>query len=174
MDELLNKPLLLLLLSPVASRVQVRYLWKKFALKKLLMLCARVYFTSGSSALLGRPGCGLSIWLSLLAIFNTLFWVYANLFHEKTDKTREYSKSVIFVWYENGRRRLLGAQSINCLSEVCMQYLSDERPKFALSFGISPMNGRNLDYRSRSFVIHLMDGRSSHSRSGSIRWMAEV
>ena len=35
------------------------------------------------SALLGHPRCGLSIWLSLLAIFNTLFWVW--------------------VWYENGR-----------------------------------------------------------------------
>ena len=34
-------------------------------------------------------------------------------FHEKTDKTRKYSKSAIFVWYENGRRQLLGAQSIN-------------------------------------------------------------
>ena len=80
----------------------------------LLMLCAPVFiFTSGNSALLGRPRCGLSIWLALLVIFNTLFWVYANLFHEKTDKTREYSKSAIFVWYENGRRRLLGAQSIN-------------------------------------------------------------
>ena len=31
---------------------------------------------------------------------------------EKTDKIRKYSKSAIFVWYENGRRRLLGAQSI--------------------------------------------------------------
>ena len=29
------------------------------------------------------------------------------------DKTRKYSKSAIFVWYEYGRRRLLGAQSIN-------------------------------------------------------------
>ena len=56
----------------------------------VLMLCAPVFiFTSGSSALLGRPRCGLSIWLSLLAILNTLFWVYANLFHEKTDKTRK-------------------------------------------------------------------------------------
>ena len=35
-------------------------------------LCARVIFTSDSSALLGRPRCGLSIRLSLLAIFNTL------------------------------------------------------------------------------------------------------
>ena len=49
-------------------------------------------FTSGSSALFGRPRCGLSIWLSLLTIFNTLFWVYANFFHEETDKTRKYSK----------------------------------------------------------------------------------
>ena len=81
----------------------------------VLMLCAPVFiFTSGSSALLERPRYGLSIWLSLLAKFNPLLWVYANIFHEKTDKTREYSaKSVIFVWYENGRWRLLGAQSIN-------------------------------------------------------------
>ena len=58
------------------------------------MLCTPVFiFTSGSSALLGRPRCGLSIWLSLLAIFNTLFWVYVNFFHKKTDKTRNYLKS---------------------------------------------------------------------------------
>ena len=56
------------------------------------MLCTPVFmFTSSSSALLGRLCCGLSIWLSLLAIFKTLFWVYANCFHEKTDKTRKYS-----------------------------------------------------------------------------------
>ena len=78
------------------------------------MLCTPVFiFTSGSPALLGRPCCGLSIWLSLLVIFNTLLRVYANLFHEKTDKTLKYSKSAIFVWYKNGRRRLLGAQSTN-------------------------------------------------------------
>ena len=53
-------------------------------LGKWLMLCTPVFiFTSGSSALLGHSCCGLSIWLSLLAIFNTLFWVYANFFHEK-------------------------------------------------------------------------------------------
>ena len=34
-------------------------------------------------------------------------------FHEKTDKTREYSKSAIFVSYDNVRRRLLVAQSIS-------------------------------------------------------------
>ena len=63
-------------------------------------------FTSGSSALLGRPRCGLSIWLSLLAIFNTLFWVYVHFsFHEKTDKTRKYSEVHHF--------RMLGVQSIN-------------------------------------------------------------
>ena len=51
---------------------------KSWVLKALsvLMLCAPVFiFTFGSSALLGRPRCGLSIWQSLLAIFNTLFWV---------------------------------------------------------------------------------------------------
>ena len=37
-------------------------------------------FKSGSSALIGHPGCGLYIWLSLLTILNTLFWVYANYF----------------------------------------------------------------------------------------------
>ena len=34
-------------------------------------------------------------------------------FHEKMGKTREYSKPAIFVWYQNGRQGLLGAQSIN-------------------------------------------------------------
>ena len=71
------------------------------------MLCAPVFiFTSGSSALLGCPSCGLLIGLSLLAIFNTLFWVYVNLFREKTDKTW-------YVWYENGRLQLLDAKTIN-------------------------------------------------------------
>ena len=50
-----------------------------------------------SSDLLGAPRCGLSIWPSLLAISNTRFWVYANFVHEKTYKTRKYSKSAIFV-----------------------------------------------------------------------------
>ena len=77
-------------------------------------LCASVFiFTPGSSALLGHPRCGLSIWLSPLVIFSTLFWAYAHVFHEKTDKTRKYSKSAIFVWKENGRQWLLDAQSIN-------------------------------------------------------------
>ena len=53
------------------------------------MLCAPVFiFTSGSSALLGCPRCGLSIWLSLLAIFNTLFWVYVNFFGKNGQNTK--------------------------------------------------------------------------------------
>ena len=73
---------------------------------RVLIICAPVFiFTSGSSALLGHPRCGLSVWLSLLAIFNKFFWVDAIcFFHEKTDETRKYSSSAIFVWYENGRR----------------------------------------------------------------------
>ena len=43
----------------------------------------------------------------------THFSEFMPIFYEKMDKTREYSKSTTFVWYENGRRRLLGAQSIN-------------------------------------------------------------
>ena len=67
----------------------------------VLMLCAPVFiFTSSSSALSGRPRCGLLIWLSLLATFSTLFWVYAvyfvlffYFFQKKTDKTWKYLKS---------------------------------------------------------------------------------
>ena len=79
------------------------------------MLCAPVFiFTSSSSALLGRPRCGLSIWLSLLAIFNTLFGVYGiSFFTRKRTKDENTRKSSFFVIYENGRRRLRGAQSIN-------------------------------------------------------------
>ena len=61
-------------------------------------------FTSGRSALLGCPRCGIWIWLSLLA--NTFFWVYVTFFHEKTDKRRKHPKSAIFVWgREGGRER---------------------------------------------------------------------
>ena len=59
-----------------------------FKALRVLMLCTPVFiFTSGSSAHLGRPRCGLSIWLPLLAIFNTPFWVYAFFINEKTAKT---------------------------------------------------------------------------------------
>ena len=53
------------------------------------------YHMAASSALLGHPHCGLLNWLLLLAIFNTLFWVYVIFFHKKTDKTRKYLKSTI-------------------------------------------------------------------------------
>ena len=83
------------------------------------MLCAPVFiFTSGSSALLGRPRCGLATGLSLLATFHTLFWVDANFFfffYEETDKTWKYSKSAIFVWYENGRRWSVSTCCKKCL-----------------------------------------------------------
>ena len=95
------------------------------------MLCAPVFiFTAGSSALLGRPRCSLSIWLSLLAIFNTLFWVYVDFVHDKTDKTRKYSKSAIFLW------RLLGAQSINTesLFKCCRFTLSKNLCSLAWRF----------------------------------------
>ena len=77
------------------------------------MLCTPVFiFTSGSSAFLGHPHCGLLIWLSLRAIFNTLFWVYVSFFTGKGQNTK-ILKSAIFIWYENGCWRLLVAQSIN-------------------------------------------------------------
>ena len=124
----------------------MQLLFVKYQTLSVLMLrnCAPVFiFTTGSSTLLGRPRCGLSIWLSLLAIFNTLFWVYANLFHEKTDKTRKYSKSAILVWYENSRRRLLGAQSINS-ERVSLTKLS-----VAYAF--------RRAFRSRSFIFKLVE-----------------
>ena len=45
-------------------------------------------FTSGSSAFWGHPRCGLLIWLSLLAIFNALFWVYAIFCMSRRNKTQ--------------------------------------------------------------------------------------
>ena len=111
------------------------------------MLCAPVFiFTSGSSALLGRPRCGSSIWLSLLTMFNTLCRVYVNLFHEKMDKTWTYS--TIFVWNKNGRLRLLGAQSINIESlfegvmyRTIISHLS-KGISFLLSISVSKQKNR--------------------------------
>ena len=74
-----------------------------------------IYIRQLRSALLGRPCCGCrclpySIHFSEFMLISFSFFFF---FHKKTDKTRKYSKSVIFVWYENSRWRLLGAQSIN-------------------------------------------------------------
>ena len=58
--------------------------------------------------------CGLSIWLLLLAIFNTLFCVYANYFFcEKTDKTPKYSKYSRMTWKWQPAVTTVGVQSIN-------------------------------------------------------------
>ena len=62
-----------------------------------LMLCAPVFiFSSDSSAPLGRPR-GLSVWLSLLAIFNKLFWVYVKFFTRKRTK-QENTSSPPFLY----------------------------------------------------------------------------
>ena len=106
----------------------------------VLMLCTPLFiFTSGSSALLGCPHCGLSTWLLLLAIFKTLFWVYANLFFStrKWKKTWEYLKSTIFV-YINGHRWLLGVQSIN--SERPLTFKSTSTFLLAVFFSTTKIN----------------------------------
>ena len=103
--------------SPLSSLPLIVVVKEAFS---VLMLCTPVFiFTSSSSALLGRPRCGLSIWLSLL-IFNTLFWVYANIFHKKTDKTWKNSKSAIFVWYKNGHWWLPGVQRELLKNVLCV------------------------------------------------------
>ena len=77
-----------------------------------LRACVYIYIPRQLSSF-RAPHCGLSIWLSLLAIFNTLLSLWLLLFfHEKTDITRLYSKSAIFVRHKNGRQWILGAQSI--------------------------------------------------------------
>ena len=48
------------------------------------------------------------------------FLSLCQFFQEKTDKTGNTQKSAIFVWYENGRRRLRGAQSIGTESLTAM------------------------------------------------------
>ena len=111
----------------------------------LLMLCTPIFiFTSSTSALLGHPRCGVSIWLSLLAIFDQLFWVYADLFHEKTNKTREFSKSAIFIWYENGCRRLLGVQSITA-RELLQEFQKLRKLPVSTEIFPIPMVLRSLD-----------------------------
>ena len=120
----------------------LHHCWAFKDVLSLLMICVYMFiFTSGSSALLECPHCGLLIWLSLLAIFNTLFWVYANFFfHEKMDKTWEYWTSAILIWYENGCWRLLGMQSIN-----------SERASLRVKVYITVPNLLRLGFILRSF-----------------------
>ena len=78
------------------------------------MLCAPVFiFTSDSSALLGRPRYGLSIRLSLLAIFNTLFWDYP-IFSPRKRTKHEHTRSPPFLHHTKMAADVnTGAQSIN-------------------------------------------------------------
>ena len=63
----------------------------------VLMLCTPVFiFTSGSSALLGRWFIALTV--ATCHIQSTFLSWCQFIFHQKTDKTRKYSKSAIFVW----------------------------------------------------------------------------
>ena len=87
--------------------------WLLAALVPSVYFLSGTVFTSSNTALLGCPHCGLSIRLSPLAIFNTLFWVYAIFFFRRKWTTWKYSKSVIFVCYEKGHQWSLGMQSIN-------------------------------------------------------------
>ena len=112
----------------------------------VLMLCVFI-FTPGSSALLEHPRCGLSIWLLLLVILNTLLWVYV-----KTDKN--CSKSAIVVWYENGCRRLFGAQSINTeRASISVSYLAGSQTllichPLSLRFWNLPTRPQSLYFQS--------------------------
>ena len=80
----------------------------------LFILCAPVFiFTPVSSALLGthvvvyRSCCRYLPYSIHFSEFMPFFFI-----HEKTDKTQEFLKTAIFVWYENDRRRLLGINSV--------------------------------------------------------------
>ena len=78
-------------------------LWWGISLKKLslLMLCTPIFIlTTSSSTLLGHPHCGSSIWLSLLALFNT-----SNNNNNNNKKQEEFaghcSSSSVAVFYQS-------------------------------------------------------------------------
>ena len=74
----------------------------------VLMLCAPVFtLIIGSSALLGCPCCGFRSGCRYLP-YSIHFSEFTIFFARKQQK---YSKSAIFVWYDNGCRWLLDAQS---------------------------------------------------------------
>ena len=79
-------------------------------------------FTSGSSALSSfRYPILWSIDLTVsICHIQYTFLSLCQFFHEKTDKTKN-TWSTIFVWYENGRQRSLGVQSINTESLLSMK-----------------------------------------------------
>ena len=100
--------------------------------------CAPVFiFTTGSSTLLGRPRCGLSIccYLPHSIHFSEFMSVVFTRKWTKHENTRcppfSYDK------YENGRRRLLSAQSINSESaSLTMQTLSSLRIQESFPFPV--------------------------------------
>ena len=89
-------------------------LYKELRIKEalsVLVLCLSIFmFTSGSSVLLAQPCCGSLLWLSLLAIFIRLFWVYDTFFTTKRNNTWSPSFSCKM---KIGCRLLLGTQSIH-------------------------------------------------------------
>ena len=120
----------------------------------LLMLCMHVFiFTSGSSAL-------SLIWLSLLAIFNTLFRVYTKFFSQENRQNTK-TLEVIFVWYENGRQQLLGVQSINTERASLMWSHSRASRGWWLSFltcnRISHWNSQWDSLIAKCFVIESLE-----------------
>ena len=76
------------------------------------MLCTPVFiFTSGSSAPLVHPHCVFSICRYLP--YSIHFSEFMPMFYTRKRTKHEILESTIFLRYENGRQRLLGAQSIN-------------------------------------------------------------
>ena len=73
-------------ITPIAFWVFFHYVWasgfttmrRSSLAVNALRACLYIYIRQLSS--FRAPTLWLSIWLSLLGIFNTLFWVYANLF----------------------------------------------------------------------------------------------
>ena len=101
----------------------------------VLMLCTPVFihvFTSCSSALLGCRHCGLSIWLSLLAIFSTLFWVYVKFFSQENGQNTQVRH---LHKIRKGLRQSLGAQSINTERAFLSNVIELD---YAESFSIAP------------------------------------
>ena len=121
-----------------------------WGLKKLSVFI----FTSGSSAILGRSCCGLSIWLSLLAIFNTLIIsLYQFVSRENGQNTKIL---VIFRMMRNGHRRLLGVQSINTerTSLICTLPLSSVKEQLGFYLGPCICFGVKGSYKIQQSCRH--------------------
>ena len=106
-----------------------------------LHACVYIYIRQLSS--LGCQRCGLWIWLSLLAIFNTLFWVYADSFF-----TTENGQNTKILEVDVST----GAQSINTerasWSESPLFHISSHSKAFFSSSYISPCEKLRLKVTS--------------------------